>query len=137
MIAKHWTLAYAITLLLTVSAAAQGGGQLRFCLHSDPKTFDPVLVEDDASERVRYMTGGFLIRVNRLTQDLEPDLATSWKLSKEGRTISFELRQGLHFSDGTPFSAADVAFTMQRLMDPAVHSPTGDAFRSADSSPSR
>jgi len=64
----------------TVAAAAQGGGQLRFCLRSDPKTFDPVLVDDDASERVRYITGGFLLRVNRLTQELEPDLATSWKL---------------------------------------------------------
>ncbi|MGA8649009.1 MAG: hypothetical protein WB628_19355, partial [Candidatus Sulfotelmatobacter sp.] len=30
-------------------APAQGGGQLRFCLHSEPKTFDPLKVEDDAS----------------------------------------------------------------------------------------
>ena len=35
------------------------------------------------------------------------------------------------FSDGTPFSAEDVAYTMRALMDPALHSPTGDAFRSA------
>ena len=34
------------------------------------------------------------------------------------------------FSDGTPFSAEDVAYTVQQLMDPALHSPTGDAFRS-------
>ncbi|HEY7393112.1 MAG TPA: ABC transporter substrate-binding protein, partial [Bryobacteraceae bacterium] len=31
---------------------------------------------------------------------------------------------------GTPFTADDVAYTMQALMDPALHSPTGDAFRS-------
>ncbi len=122
-----------LALLLTASAAwAQGGGQLRFCLRSDPKTFDPARVEDDPSERVRYLTGGFLMRVNRLTQKLEPELATSWKVSKDGRTISFELRQGLHFSDGTPFTADDVAFTMQRMMDPDLHSATGDAFRSGD-----
>jgi len=72
------------------------------------------------------------MRVNRLTQKLEPELATSWKVSKDGRTISFELRPGLHFSDGTPFSADDVAFTMQRMMDPDLHSATGDAFRSGD-----
>jgi len=119
-------------LLLTAGAVAQGGGQLRFCLRSDPKTFDPVLVEDEASERVRYITGGFLIRLNRLTQELEPELATSWKISKDGKTISFVLREGLHFSDGTPFSSEDVAFTLQRLMDPNLHSPTGDAFRSAE-----
>ena len=84
-------------LFLPLGARAQGGGgQLRFCLHSDPKTFDPVLVDDDASERVRYMTGGFLMRINRLTQDLEPELATFWKLSKDGRTISFQLREGIY-----------------------------------------
>ena len=118
--------------LVTTLASAQGGGQLRFCLRSDPKTFDPVLVGDDPSERVRYITGGFLMRLNRLTQRLEPELATSWKVSKDGRTISFHLREGLRFSDGTLFSAEDVAFTMQRLMDPSLHSPTGDAFRSGD-----
>ncbi|PYX51535.1 MAG: hypothetical protein DMG79_02850, partial [Acidobacteria bacterium] len=40
------------------------------------------------------------------------------------------LRSGLSFSDGTPLSAADVAYTVKQLMDPAMHSPTGDAFRS-------
>ena len=121
-----------IFFFVTTLASAQGGGQLRFCLRSDPKTFDPVLVDDDPSERVRYITGGFLMRLNRFTQQLEPELATSWKVSKDGRTISFRLREGLRFSDGTPFSADDVAFTMQRLMDLSLHSPTGDAFRSGD-----
>jgi len=108
----------------------QGGGQLRFCLRSEPKTFDPLKVEDDASGAIRYLTGGVLVRLNRQTQELEPGLAMSWKISKDGRQISFRLRSGISFSDGTPFSAEDVAYTMQQLMDPALHSPTGDAFRS-------
>ncbi len=111
-------------------ALAQGGGELRFCLQNEPKTFDPLKVEDGASEAIRYLTGGVLVRVNRKTQDLEPELALSWKVSKDGRQISFRLRSGISFSDGTPFSAEDVAYTVQRLMDPALHSPTGDAFRS-------
>jgi peptide/nickel transport system substrate-binding protein len=111
-------------------AVAQGGGELRFCLRTEPKTFDPLKVEDDASAAIRYLTGGVLVRVNRQTQDLEPGLAVSWKVSKDGRQISFRLRSGISFSDGTPFSAEDVAYTVQQLMDPALHSPTGDAFRS-------
>jgi peptide/nickel transport system substrate-binding protein len=111
-------------------AVAQGGGELRFCLRTEPKTFDPLKVEDDASAAIRYLTGGVLVRVNRQTQDLEPGLAMSWKVSKDGRQISFRLRSGILFSDGTPFSADDVAYTVQQLMDPALHSPTGDAFRS-------
>jgi peptide/nickel transport system substrate-binding protein len=71
-----------------------------------------------------------LIRLNRYTEELEGELATKWKVSENGRRIDFELRRGVQFSDGTPFTCADVAFTMGRLMDPALHSPTGDAFRS-------
>jgi peptide/nickel transport system substrate-binding protein len=110
------------------SAVAQG--ELRFCLRSEPKTFDPLKVEDDASAAIRYLTGGVLVRMNRQTQALEPELAQSWKVSKDGKQITFKLRSGISFSDGTPFSAEDVAYTVQQLMDPALHSPTGDSFRS-------
>ncbi len=126
---------FVLLLFLILTAAvmsAQSAGQLRFCLRSEPKTFNPVLMADDASETVRYLTGGVLMRLNRLTQELEPELATSWKVSDNGKTISFKLRQDLRFSDGTPFSAEDVAFTMQQLMDPGLHSPTGDSFRSGE-----
>lgn len=130
------TIAVAILCLgfLLGQALAQGGGQLRFCLRSEPKTFDPLKVEDDASGAIRYLTGGVLVRLNRQTQELEPGLAISWKVSKEGRQIWFRLRSGISFSDGTPFSAEDVAYTVQQLMDPALHSPTGDAFRSGTGS---
>src|SRR6266571_2340399 len=116
----------------SISVVAQSGGELRFCLRSEPKTFNPLLVEDEASETIRYLTGGVLVRVSRATLKAEPDLATSWKVSEGGKRIRFKLRDGLKYSDGTPFSAADVAYTMQQLMDPALHSSTGDAFRSAD-----
>ena len=120
----------ALGWLFVGGAAAQGGGELRFCLRSEPKTFDPLKVEDDASESIRYLTGGVLVRMNRQTQALEPGLAQSWEVSKDGRGIAFKLRSGIAFSDGTPFSAEDVAYTVQQLMDPALHSPTGDSFRS-------
>jgi len=115
---------------LAAWAAAQSGGELRFCLRSEPKTFDPLKVEDDASVAIRYLTGGVLVRMNRQTQVLEPELAVSWKVSKDSRQITFKLRSGLAFSDGAPFSAEDVAYTVQQLMAPNLHSPTGDAFRS-------
>jgi peptide/nickel transport system substrate-binding protein len=124
------TVLYAFLSLALLVASAYGQGELRFCLRSEPKTFDPLKVEDDASVAIRYLTGGTLVRMNRQTQVLEPELAQSWKVSKDGKQITFKLRSGISFSDGTPFSAEDVAFTVQKLMDPALHSPTGDAFRS-------
>ena len=120
----------AISVIFAAGAWAQGGGELHFCLRAEPKTFDPLKVDDDASVSIRYLTGGVLVRMNRQTQTLEPELAQSWKVSKDGRQISFKLRTDISFSDGTPFSAEDVAYTVRQLMDPALHSPTGDAFRS-------
>jgi peptide/nickel transport system substrate-binding protein len=121
---------YLIAVCVLV-AQSFGQGELHFCLHADPKTFNPLMVDDDASETIRYLTGGVLVRLNRKTQRLEPELATSWKVSKESRSVTFTLHPGLKFSDGTPFTTNDVAFTINSLMDPNLHSPTGDAFRSS------
>lgn len=109
--------------------------ELRFVIHSDPKTFDPALLSDESSQTVAYLTGGVLIRVNRATQALEPELAESWKLLDGGKTIEFRLRQGLRFSEGSPFRAEDAAASLRRLFDPATHSPTGDSFRTGDTPP--
>lgn len=118
-----------LVALCALAAGAQWGGELRLCLRSEPRSFHPALVDNDSAETFRYLTGGVLVRVNRLTQELEPELATSWRVENGGRTIVFRLRSGVLFSDGAAFSAADVAHTMQALMDPALRSPTGDSFR--------
>ncbi|HEX3743718.1 MAG TPA: ABC transporter substrate-binding protein [Bryobacteraceae bacterium] len=125
----------ALNFVLAAAAFAQFGGELRFCLRADPKTFDPLQVDDDNSEAVRYLTSGVLLRVNRVTQEFTPELATSWKIDQQGRRITFQLRHDVTFSDGTPFSSADVAYTMTKLMDPALHSPTADPFRSSSEAP--
>ncbi|HKN34757.1 MAG TPA: ABC transporter substrate-binding protein [Terriglobales bacterium] len=129
---KRWLASLVIVVLALGSALAQSGSELRFCLWSEPKTFNPLLVQDDSSETVRYLTAGVLVRLNRQTQRLEPELATAWKVSKDGRTITFALRQNVRSSDGTAFSADDVAYTVQQMMDPNLHSPTGDSFRSGE-----
>jgi peptide/nickel transport system substrate-binding protein len=124
----------AIILALACSAIAGTDhryGTLRFCLYSEPKTFNPLLVSDTSSEAIRYMTAGVLIRVNRLTQQLEPELALSWKVSEGGRRIAFKLRPSVAFSDGTPFTSEDVAYTMRTLLNPALHAPTADVFRAS------
>jgi peptide/nickel transport system substrate-binding protein len=41
-----------------------------------------------------------------------PHLATSWTISPDGKTYTFKLRQGVKWSDGQPFTAKDVVFTL-------------------------
>ena len=107
-----------MNLLLLILLA----GELRFALHDEPKTTDPLLMADESAEAIRYLTEGVLIRVNRLTQKPEPELATSWKISKDGRKIVFKLRPGV-------VSSEDVVKTFRRLLDPALHSPIADTFK--------
>jgi peptide/nickel transport system substrate-binding protein len=115
-------------LAALASTAMAQTNELRFAIRHQPKTLDPALVGDESEETVRYLTGGVLMRLNRETQQLQPEIATKWKVSKDGKSISFTLRDHLKFSDGTPFSADDVAFTMRRLMDKNLHAPMADAF---------
>jgi peptide/nickel transport system substrate-binding protein len=116
-------------LLAAGQTSQQWGGELRMSLHSEPRTLNPALVDDEDSDTIRYLTGGVLVRVNRLTQQPEPALARSWKILDGGKTVRFQLREGISFSDGTPFTADDVVYTVEVLMDPNLHSPVGDSLR--------
>jgi hypothetical protein len=49
-------LALLILLARALPAGAQTGGELHFCLHGEPKTFNPILVDDEPSENIRYLT---------------------------------------------------------------------------------
>jgi peptide/nickel transport system substrate-binding protein len=46
----------------------------------------------------------------------EPDLATDWSVSKDGLTWTFNLRKGVKWSDGQPFTSADVVYTFENIV---------------------
>jgi peptide/nickel transport system substrate-binding protein len=103
-------------------------GELVWTIGYDPKTFDPAKVDDIDAETVRYLTGGVLLRVNRLTQKVEPRLAESWSLSPDGKTLVFKLRAGLKFSDGSSLTSRDAAWSIRRVLLPATGAPVADEF---------
>ncbi len=55
--------------------------------------------------------------------NLVPVLAKSYTISPDGKTYTFTLRDNLKFSDGTPVTASDVVYTVQKAQDPALKSP--------------
>ena len=116
-----------IAFLCLGSTFARSATELHFCLRTEPKNFNPLLVSNDAEETIRYLTGGVLVRVNRQTQQLEPELAESWKVSKDGRQIAFKLRQGIVFSDGTAFSAAGICSIRATCRSPTPPSRASSA----------
>ncbi len=119
-----------ITLALSAcSRKTQASDELHVTIKTDPKTLNPLMAEEEASDRIRYLTGGVLIRFNRKEQENQGELAESWNVDEGGRRITFNLRRGLKFSDGSDFSADDVVATIKAALDPNLHSPKGDPLR--------
>ena len=117
-------------LLIIVTCLCLGeGSELRIAMRSDPRTTNPLLVDEEAGELVRYLTSGVLIRINRASQQAQPELALRWRWTDQNRMLVLHLRPDVRFSDGSAFTAADVVHTFTTLMDPGTNSPLADAFR--------
>jgi peptide/nickel transport system substrate-binding protein len=89
------------------------GGRLVSSIRAEPRSFNRLVARDYVSEVVAVLTQARLVRVNRATQLVEPWLAERFSASSDGRVFTLALRKGLRWSDGAPFSAADVAFTIR------------------------
>lgn len=115
-------------LILPMKIGARGG-HLVVGLRSEPKTLNPVTVLDLPSKEVIALLSGDLIHTNVLTQQTEPALAKSWKVSSDGRVYTLELRRGISFSDGHPFNADDVIFSFKVYLDEKIGSPQRDLLK--------
>jgi len=102
------------------------GGHLTIGQRAEPKTLNPVTATDAVSREVIGRLMADLIDINRSSQQTEPALAKSWKISPDGRRFTLQLRKGIRFSDGHPFDADDVVFSFNVYMDDAVDSPQRD-----------
>lgn len=138
MMGRNWRILAALTWAMVLAPAwalAQWGGELSFALKGDPKTFDPHQVIEEPAAAVRFLTAGTLVRFNRATQKNEPSLAKRFSLSEDGKTVEFELREGLRFSDGSPLTAAAVKASIERVLDPATNAPFANELKAGGKLP--
>jgi peptide/nickel transport system substrate-binding protein len=98
------------------------GGRLVVTYSSEPKNFNRLVSPLGAAELISRLTQTTLIRVNRVSGDIEPRLAREWSSSADGLTWTLKLQEGVTFSDGAPFTSADVMFTFAALYDKRVAS---------------
>jgi peptide/nickel transport system substrate-binding protein len=97
-------------------------------MRSEPRSFNPHAGRDFASNLIGLLTQARLVRINRATQQLEPWLADKYTCTPDGLTCTLNLRRGVTFSDGSPFTSADVLFSFQAVYDEKTGSPLGDAM---------
>ena len=108
----------ALAITASTGAAARAtpssGGTFVFGVDSDPIALDAALAPDTSAARVVNQMLEGLVELAPGRTSVIPNLATSWKTSKDGLTWTFFLRRNVKFHDGTPFNAAAVCFNFGR-----------------------
>ena len=109
-------------LLVALIGASAGPATFTYAAQADAVGLSPVLTNDQVSSVANRHIYENLVRRNPTTLELEPWLAESWE-TPDDNTWIFTLRSGITFHDGTPFDAAAVKHTFDRIKDPATGSP--------------
>jgi len=98
----------------------------------DARTLVPILASDSASGAIVGMVFNGLVKYDK-NIELVGDLAKSWEIQDEGLTIIFHLRKDVKWHDGHAFTAEDVKFTFDKLIDPKVPTPYSGDFKKVKS----
>lgn len=97
---------------------SSGPKTLVFSQSADPRGLDPAYVDDGESAKVMCNIYEGLVKYKNGSTEIEPCLATDWKISDDGLQYTFNLRKDVKFQDGTPFNADAVVFNVQRQLPP-------------------
>jgi len=111
----------------TAVTAPSRGGSATASVRVEPRSFNRLAARDNGTDLVSTLTQARLIRINKVTQDVEPWLAREWRVDADGRRYTLTLVDAA-FSDGHPFTADDVAFSFQAAYDAKTQSPVGDTL---------
>ncbi|MGB9376988.1 MAG: ABC transporter substrate-binding protein [Mycobacteriales bacterium] len=97
-----------------VTSTGKTGGTLTFGAAGKPKNFDPIFNDDGESFRPIRQMYETLIAHKPGTADLAPGLAEKWSVSADGKDITFNLRKGVKFTDGTALDGKAVCYNTDR-----------------------
>ncbi len=113
--------AYALERTLLVEKPSYGGTLAEGVLGS-PRFVNPLLALSDADRDLTALTYAGLMGHGADGLPV-PVLAESYSVSEDGKTYTFVIREDARFHDGTPVTADDVVFTVEKAQDPGLKSP--------------
>ncbi len=93
-------------------------------IRTEPRNFARFGAREGTTELVALLMQAGLVRINRVTDEVEPWLAESWTKSADGRQYTIKLRPNVAFSDGHAWTADDVLFSF----DAAYEAGAGDSL---------
>lgn len=99
------------------SSAIKRGGVLKVSIEADPTDLDPATNTAAVDTTVLNMVYEGLVTWNPETLAPEPLLAKSWEVAEDGMQYTFHLQEGVKWHNGDPFVAADVKYTIERIIN--------------------
>lgn len=110
-----------LTLVLVALPAFAGKQEFNMRLHSEPPTLDWSLATDNVSITVLQNLMEGLAQYDEKLQP-KPALAKSWKVSADGKTYTYTLRDDVKWNDGTPLTAQHFVDSWERVLNPKTAS---------------
>lgn len=111
---KHYTVQY--------------GGTLIDAMNGEPSGLIPMIAGESASSTIAANIFNALLKYDK-NLDLEGELAQSWTVSPDQRTITFRLKPGMQWADGQPLTSNDVLFTWKLVTDDHTRTPYGADYK--------
>jgi peptide/nickel transport system substrate-binding protein len=115
----------------TPAATKPAGGEIVVGKDQEAPGLDPAKNPAQAATRVFDLMYSRLTRPDAQMRP-QPDLATNWDISPDGKTYTFHLRQGVKFHNGRELTSADVKYTFERIIDPNTASIAQSFFAPID-----
>jgi peptide/nickel transport system substrate-binding protein len=108
--------------------SAQAGGVLIDAMTGEPSGLIPMIAGESAASAIAANIFNSLLKYNK-NLDLEGELAQSWSVSPDQKTITFQLKPNLQWADGKPLTSEDVLFTWKLVTDDKTRTPYGADYK--------
>jgi len=108
--------------------ASEPGGTLVDAMTGEPSGLIAMIAGESAASTIASNIFNSLLKYDK-NLELTGELAESWKVSADQRTITFKLKPNLKWADGKPLTSADVLYTWQLVTDDNTRTPYGSDYK--------
>lgn len=109
----------------TTDNGGDGSRDVNLQLYNQPTTFSPFIPQTGGNQLIQTLNWDSLVGIDA-DGAFEPRLAESWSVSDDGLVWTFDLRDGVKWSDGEPFTADDVVFSYNLYANPITSASSGN-----------
>jgi peptide/nickel transport system substrate-binding protein len=120
LVAAFACVSVALTAQASAESAAPDKPTIQMGWTAEPDSLNPLIGWESSTLELMHLNYDYLVGFSATDLAPRPELATSWSHSADGKTWTFVLRKGVRWQDGRPFTARDVAFTFNFIIEHQV-----------------